>query len=64
MGKNLQESSANWFILTNEILNIKGSIILCEVPALWKLHAVDDSLVPRASHLSDMRQAQGTSDMP
>ena len=30
--------------LTNEILNIKGNIILYEVP-------VDDSLVPKAFHL-------------
>ena len=34
MGTNLQESSAGWFKLTNEILNIKGNIILCEVPVL------------------------------
>ena len=34
MGANLQESSADWFKLTNEILNIKGNIILCDVPVL------------------------------
>ena len=33
IGINLQES-ADWFKLTNEILNIQGNIILCEVPAL------------------------------
>ena len=32
MGTNLRESSADWFKLTNEILIIKGNIILCEVP--------------------------------
>ena len=61
---NLQESSADWFKLTNEILNIKGNIILCEAPVLQKLHVVDDNLVPRAYHLSDMGQAQGTKDTP
>ena len=34
MGTDLQESSADWFKLTNEILNIKGNIILCDVPVL------------------------------
>ena len=57
---NLQESSADWFKLTNEILNIKGNIIHCEAPVLQKLHVVDDNLVPRAFQLSDMGQAQGT----
>ena len=34
-GKNLQESSADCFKLTNEILSIiKGNIILCKVPVL------------------------------
>ena len=61
---NLQESFADWFKLTNEILNIKGNIILCEAPVLQKLHVVDDNLVPRAYHLSDMGQAQGTKDTP
>ena len=61
---NLQESFADWFKLTNEILNIKGNIILCEAPVLQKLHVVDDNLVPRAFHLSDMGQAQGTNDTP
>ena len=42
MGTNLQES-ADWYKLTNEILDIKGNIILYEVP-------VDDSLVPRTFH--------------
>ena len=46
----------------NEILNIKGNIILCEVPVLQKLHVVDDNLVPRAFHLSG--QAQDTNDTP
>ena len=32
MRTNLQESSADWFKLTNEILIIKGNIILCGVP--------------------------------
>ena len=32
MGTNLQESSAYWFKLTNEILDINGNITLCEVP--------------------------------
>ena len=31
---NLQESSANWFKLKNEILNLKGNIIPCEEPVL------------------------------
>ena len=43
MGTNLQES-ADWYKLTNEILDIKGNIILYEVP-------VDESLIPRAFHL-------------
>ena len=60
----LQESSADWFKLTNEILNIKGNIILCEGPVLQKPHVVYDNLVPRAYHLSDMGQAQGTNDTP
>ena len=64
MGTNLQESSADWFKLTNEILNIKGNIILCEVSVLQKLHVVDDSLIPRAFDLSDMGQAQGANDPP
>ena len=34
MGTNLQESPADWFKLINEILNVKGNIILCEVPVL------------------------------
>ena len=34
MGKNMQESSVDWFKSTNEILNIKGNIILCKVPVL------------------------------
>ena len=61
---NLQESFCGWFKLTNGILNIKGNIILCEAPVLQKLHVVDDNLVPRAFHLSDMGQAQGTNDTP
>ena len=40
ISRNLRLSSK----LTNEILNIKGNIILYEVP-------VDDSLVPKAFHL-------------
>ena len=48
----------------NEILNIKGNIMLCEVPVLQKLHVVDDNLVSRAFHLSDMGQAQDTNDTP
>ena len=32
MGRNLQESSADWFKLTNEFLILMGNIILCEVP--------------------------------
>ena len=32
MATNLQESSADWFKLMDEILNIKGNIILCDVP--------------------------------
>ena len=32
MGTNLQESCADCFKLMNEILIIKGNIILCEVP--------------------------------
>ena len=43
MGTNLQESP-DWYKLTNEILDMKGNIILYEVP-------VDDSLAPRAFHL-------------
>ena len=43
METNLQES-ADWYKLTNEILDMKGNIILYEVP-------VDDSLIPRAFHL-------------
>ena len=43
MGTNLQESP-DWYKLTNEILDMKGHIILYEVP-------VDDSLAPRAFHL-------------
>ena len=46
-------TSADWFKLTNEILKVKGNIILCEAPVLQKLHVVDDNLVPRAFHLSD-----------
>ena len=61
---NLQEASVDWFKLTSEILNINGNIILCEAPVLQKLHVVDDNLVPRAFHLSDMGQAQGTNDTP
>ena len=61
---NLQESSVDWFKLMNEILNINGNIILCEAPVLQKLHVVDDNLVPRVFHLSDMGQAQGTNDTP
>ena len=63
MGTNLQESPADWFKLINEILNVKGNIIPCEVPVLQKLHVVNDNLVPGAFHLSDMGQAQGTNDM-
>ena len=58
----MQESSAYWFKLTNEILNIKGNIILCEPPVLQKLHLVDSNLVPKAFQLFDMRQAQGRND--
>ena len=47
MEANLQES-ADWFKLMNEILNVKGNIILCEVS--------------RAFHFSDIRQAQGTNE--
>ena len=43
---NLPESSADWFKLTNENLNIKGNIILCETPVLQKLHVVDDTPSP------------------
>ena len=43
MGINLQ-GFANWYELTNEILDIKGNIILYEVH-------FDDSLVPRAFRL-------------
>ena len=43
METNLQES-ADWYKLTNEILDMKGNIILYEVH-------VDDSLIPRAFHL-------------
>ena len=43
MRTNLHEF-ANWYKLTKEILDIKGNIILYEVP-------VDESLVPRAFHL-------------
>ena len=53
MGTNLPEST-DWFKLTNEILVIKGSIILCEVSILYKLHMLDDDLAPRAYCLSDM----------
>ena len=35
-----------------------------ETSYLQKLHVVDDNLVPRAFHLSDMGQAQGTNDTP
>ena len=42
MGTNLQES-ADWYKLRNDILDIKGNIILYEV-------TVDDSLVPRTFH--------------
>ena len=59
---NLQESSANWFKSTNEILNIKGNIILCKAPVLQKLHVVDDNLAAKAFHLSDTEQAQGKND--
>ena len=46
-------TSADWFKLTNEILKVKGNIILCEAPVLHKLHVIDDNRVPRAFHLSD-----------
>ena len=52
----------DWFKLTNEILSIKGNIILCEAPVLQKLHLVDSNLVPRAFQLFHMRQAQGRND--
>ena len=58
-------TSAGWFKLVNEIRNKKENIILWEVPVLWKVHnADDDNLVPRASHHSDMGQAQGIDDIP
>ena len=59
MGTNLQEST-NWFKLTNEILNIKGNTILCELPVLSKLHMLDENLVPRAFRVSDIGRAQVT----
>ena len=34
METNLQESSADWFKLMNEVLNIKKNIILFEAPGL------------------------------
>ena len=40
------------------------NITLCEAPMLQKLDAVDENLVPRAFHLSDVGQAQGTNDTP
>ena len=53
MGTNLQES-VNWFKLMNGILNIKGSITLCEVFGFYKLHMLDDNLVSSTFCLSDI----------
>ena len=51
MGINLQES-ANWYELTNEILDIKGNIILYEVH------------FSPGHFASDMGQAQGINGIP
>ena len=34
------------------------------MPVLRKRHVVDDNLIPKAFHLSDMGQAQGANNRP
>ena len=42
---NLQESE-DLFKLANEIPNVKGNIILCEMSLLYQLYMLDDNLIP------------------
>ena len=63
MGRNLQES-ADLFKLANEIPNLKGNIILFELSVLYKLHMLDDNLVPRVFWHSDIGRAQSTKNTP
>ena len=68
MGTNLQEFSADWFKLMNEILIVKGNIILCELPCksfMWLMTVsfpqhftsslIQDKLKVQTTHLCHCR---------
>ena len=57
MGTNLKESIGMIFLKRNIIFT-------CLVPVLYKLHMINDHLVPRTFRLSDVRPPQGTKNTP